>query len=92
MRRLLLILLSVAVLLPLAVAQCDGNAHTGTYYVDNSCGTNGNGSTVACGINGPFNSITNMQAKSGGYAAGNYICLQRGQTYRETFTMPSSGS
>ena len=93
MKRLTLILLLLAVIVcPIAVAQCDGNAHSGTYYVDNSCGTNGNGSTTACGVNGPFSSIANMQAKSGGYQAGNSICLRRGQTYRETLTMPSSGS
>ena len=84
MRRLTLILLLVLVAPALVVAQCDGNVHAGTYYVDNACSSNGNGSSVVCGANGPFNSIANMQAKSGGYAGGNYICLKRGQTYRET--------
>lgn len=92
MRRLMLILLLVVLVPTLVAAQCDGNVHAGTYYVDNSCSTNGNGASVVCGGGGPFNSIANMQAKSGGYAAGNYVCLKRGQTYRESLTLPSSGT
>lgn len=92
MRRVSCVLILIVAVPLMVVAQCDGNAHTGTYYVDNSCSTNGNGSTTTCGATGPFNSIANMQAKSGGYAAGSYICLKRGQTYRETFTLPSSGT
>lgn len=67
-----------------------------TYYVDNSCANNGNGTAQSCaagsGQPGPFNSIANMQAKAGGYVAGDIIYLKRGQVYREKLTPPSSGS
>lgn len=91
-QKLLFLLLSVGALCPKTLGQCDGHLHVGTYYVDNSCATNGNGSSTTCGSNGPFNSLTNMQSKDGGYSAGNFICLKRGQTYRESFTLPSSGA
>jgi hypothetical protein len=66
-----------------------------TYYVDNTCANNGNGSTTTCasaGGNGPFNSIANMLAKGGGYAGDDVISLKCGQTYREAFSAPSSGT
>jgi hypothetical protein len=34
-------------------------SHATTFYVDNKCGTNGNGTTATCGANGPWNSIKN---------------------------------
>ena len=71
-------------------------AHAATYYVDNSCTFNGGGTSTVCAVSagtaGPFNSIANMQAKSGGYVPNDTINLKRGETFRETFTLPSSGS
>ena len=73
-----------------------------TYYVDNSCPNNGdgscNGTSPSCtcasgsGQPGPFNSITNMQAKAGGYSGDDNIYLKKGETFREQLTVPSSGT
>ena len=73
-----------------------------TYYVDNSCSNNGDGScngtnpscTCASGSGqpGPFNSIANMQAKAGGYSGDDNIYLKKGETFREQLTVPSSGT
>jgi hypothetical protein len=67
-----------------------------TYYVDNTCSNNGDGTSQICasspGSAGPFNSVANMQAKSGGFLGDDNIYLKKGQTYREKLTIPSSGS
>ena len=74
----------------------NAKAFAATYYVDNACAFNGGGTSTACAVSsgkaGAFNSITNMQAKSGGYLPGDTILLKSGETFRETFTLPSSGS
>lgn len=36
-----------------------------TFYIDASCGTNGNGTTATCGANGPWNSITAAMVTAG---------------------------
>jgi hypothetical protein len=68
-----------------------------TYYVDNSCSVNGDGLTQTCadspGGAGPFNSIANMQAKPGGYTAGDKILLKRGLTFTDSrLTISWSGT
>lgn len=66
------------------------------YYVDNTCANNGNGRSQSCAIvagqAGPFNSIENMQAKVGGYAAGDFILLRKGQSFNERMTVTWSGT
>ena len=56
-----------------------------TYYVDNSCGTNGNGTTTTCGANGPFNRINNaFNSACTGSDAGKVIEIRAGTgVYRE---------
>ena len=70
--------------------------YAATYYVDNTCSNNGDGSSQTCalspGATGPFNSIANMQIKSGGYSQDDQIQLKKGKIFRETLTPPSSGS
>ena len=77
---------------PIHKARAAGN----TYYVDNLCSNNGNGTSQTCasssGAAGPFNSLANMQAKSGGYQPDDQILLKTGETFRETLTPPSSGT
>lgn len=70
-------------------------ANAETYYVDNSCVSNGDGLTQNCGESegtGPFNSISNMQLKESGYSPGDRILLKKNQTFREILTVPSSGT
>ncbi|MFA5248636.1 MAG: choice-of-anchor Q domain-containing protein, partial [Patescibacteria group bacterium] len=66
------------------------------YYVDNTCLNNGDGTAQTCaagaGQAGPFNSITNAMAKSGGYAGDDQILLKSGDTFYETMTAPSAFS
>jgi hypothetical protein len=65
-----------------------------TYYVDNTCINNGNGTAFGCAASadaiGAFNSITNVVAKSGGYSPGDFIDGQN-KTYYERLVVPSSG-
>lgn len=72
------------------------NASATQYYVNNTCTFNGTGLTTDCaasdGADGAFHSLDDADGKAGGYAAGDIISLKRGQTYYETFTVPSSGS
>lgn len=72
------------------------NAGATQYYVDNTCTYNGDGTTTDCaasaGATGAFHSLDDADGKAGGYAAGDIISLKKGQTYYETFTVPSSGS
>lgn len=51
-----------------------------TYYVDPTCGVNGDGTTTTCGIHGPFNSWNNVSP----WAAGNIYAGKGGTS--ETFT------
>lgn len=51
-----------------------------TYYVDPTCGVNGDGTTTTCGIHGPFNSWNNVSP----WAAGNTYAGKGGTS--ETFT------
>lgn len=72
-----------------------------TYYVDNTCPINGSGAcngsapdcACAAGENqpGPFNSLANMQTKTGGYQPGDQILLKRGQVFREQISSLTSG-
>lgn len=63
-----------------------------TYYVD-TASSGGDGTTqAASGANAAFATIAAMQAKAGGYSAGDSILLKRGCVWREAFTFPSSGS
>lgn len=62
------------------------------YYVD-TASAGGDGTTTAiAGANAAFATIAAMQAKAGGYAAGDSILFRRGCTWREQLTVPSSGS
>ena len=78
-----------AVLLFLALAAA--RAEAATYYVDNGCPVNGDGSTQLCGEHGPFNSLARMAAKPGGYTDGDVIDGS-GRTYYEVLAIPSGGS
>lgn len=63
-----------------------------TYYVDTSS-AGGNGTTIELsGANAAFATLAAVAAKSGGYSAGDTICLKRGCTWYETIALPSSGS
>src|ERR1035437_1344671 len=67
-----------------------------TYYVDNSCANNGNGTAQTCasspGGAGPFNSIANAQSAVTGNQSGNSVLLKDGDTFREQYTVPAYGS
>jgi hypothetical protein len=91
---LLILQLSIGLFaLPVNQAKASGTTY---YYVDNSCASNGNGLAQTCasspGGAGPFNSIANMEAKSGGYAPGDQILLKGGDTFRESLAPHSSGT
>lgn len=62
------------------------------YYVD-TASAGGNGTTQnLSGATAAFKTIAAMQAKAGGYSAGDSILLKRGCIWRELFTVPSSGA
>ena len=66
-----------------------------SYYVDNSCANNGDGTTVTCGgagAHGPFNSIANAQTALTGSHPGDSLLLQGGETFRELYTVPAYGT
>ncbi len=50
-------------------------AFSATFYVDNTCSTNGNGTTQTCGASGPWNSIKNAMQTSdcSGMSAGDIM-------------------
>jgi hypothetical protein len=52
-------------------------AHATTWYVDNSCAVNGNGSSTSCGANGPWNSLPNVTCA--GVSAGDHIQIRHGK-------------
>jgi hypothetical protein len=59
-----------------------------TYYIDPTCGVNGNGTTTTCGVDGPFNSWKNVAP----WAAGN-IYAGKGGTFETTnLGIPESGT
>ena len=56
-----------------------------------SCATPGNGISQTCsGATAPFQHIAEVNALT--YAAGDQILFAKGQTWRETLTVPTSGS
>lgn len=61
-----------------STVQSTGSATT--YYVDPTCGVNGDGTTTTCGARGPFNSWANVSP----WAAGNTYAGKGGDS--ETFT------
>jgi hypothetical protein len=67
-----------------------------TYYVDNSCTSNGNGSATSCAASsggaGPFNSIANAQSGVTGSQPGNSVLLKAGETFRESYTVSAYGT
>jgi len=67
------------------------SAQAATYYVDASCGSDGDGSSQLCGEHGPFRSLAQMAAKAGGYADGDVIDGS-GRTYYEVLAVPSGGT
>ena len=71
-------------------------AHAATYYVDNSCANNGNGTAPTCAASsggaGPFNSIANAQSAVTGNQSGNSLLLKAGDTFRERYVIPAYGT
>ena len=71
-------------------------AHAATYYVDNSCANNGNGTAPTCAASsggaGPFNSIANAQSAVTGNQSGNSLLLKAGDTFREQYVIPAYGT
>src|ERR1035441_6700842 len=81
---LLIVQLSIGFFaLPVNQAKASGT----TYYVDNSCTNNGNGTAQICASSpggvGPFNSIANAQSAVTGNQSGNSLLLKAGETFRE---------
>jgi parallel beta-helix repeat protein len=67
-----------------------------TYYVDNTCTNNGNGTAQTCAASsggaGPFNSIANAQSAVTGNQAGNSVLLKDGDTFHEQYAIPAYGT
>ena len=65
------------------------------YYVDNSCGYDGDGTATTCGSaggHGPFNSIANATLAVTGNQAGNSVLLKSGDTFRESYIVTAYGT
>lgn len=58
-----------------------------TFYIDPTCISSGNGTTTACGPNGPFKTWGEVS-----WAAGNTYSQRGGTTAYETITVGASGS
>jgi hypothetical protein len=67
-----------------------------TWYVDNSCTNNGDGTAQSCaaspGAAGPFNSIANAQSAITGDQHDNSVLLKATKTFREQYTVPAYGT
>ena len=67
-----------------------------TYYIDNACAYNGDGTNQNCaesvGAVGPFNSLANARVKIGGYGSDDKVLLKKGEVFEEKFIFPSSGT
>jgi Right handed beta helix region len=94
MRRKRFILITA--ILALFLAGFLGHAYAATYYVDNSCSNNGDGSAQTCasspGAAGPFNSIANGQSAVTGDQHGNSLLLKKGERFHERYVMPAYGT
>ena len=66
------------------------------YYVDNTCGYNGNGTSQTCaagpGQPGPFNSLANAQSGLTGSQAGNRLLFKAGETFTGQYTVRAYGT
>ncbi len=66
------------------------------YYVDNTCGYNGNGTSQTCasgaGQPGPFNSLANAAAAVTGSHPGDQLLFKCGQTYTGPFVVGAYGT
>lgn len=65
-------------------------------YVDNSCSTNGDGTSQACtslpNRPGPFNSIGHMETMVTGDQSDTSVWLKRGQIFREPLVVAANGT
>ncbi|MBE7558184.1 hypothetical protein HS125_04260 [bacterium] len=64
-----------------------GGADAATYYVDSVAGNDNNAGTS---ISAPWKNLTKIGSRS--YQPGDKILLKRGSLWRQTLTVPSSGS
>ena len=84
--------------LPLFVFLLPSLLYGTTWYVDNACPNNGDGTAQTCaaslGAAGPFNSIANVQSAITGDQHGNSVLLTKGTPliYREQYTVPANGT
>jgi hypothetical protein len=78
-----------AILFVLLVFVLGSHAFAGTYYVDGSCGSSGNGTTATCGENGPWKTLA--EAASGVPNYANHTINVAPGTY-SGFTDSRSGS
>jgi hypothetical protein len=60
------------------------------YYIDASCATPGNGTTLTC--DGDADDAWDDLSDITGLSAGDSVLLKRGETWRETLTVPTSGT
>lgn len=69
-----------------------GTSFGATYYVDSSCGTPGNGTTLTCNgdADDAWDYIANVNGSS--FNPGDSILFKRGETWREQLVVPSNGS
>ena len=82
--------------LPLFVFLLPSLLYGTTWYVDNACPNNGDGTAQSCaaspGAAGPFNSIANVQSAVTGDQHGNSVLLKAAEVFREQYTVPAYGT
>jgi|GEM_PF-2601683 len=69
---------TLTILLALAGVLIAPHGWAATFYVDNSCAANGNGTSTTCGPNGPWNSLANA-AQCAGMGAGDVMEIRAGK-------------
>ncbi|MFA5961152.1 MAG: hypothetical protein WC848_00540 [Parcubacteria group bacterium] len=62
-------------------------ASAATVYIDPTCGSSGNGTTITCGASGPFKTWAEVS-----WVAGNTYSQKGGTTYYGTVTVGASGT
>lgn len=67
-----------------------------TFYVDNSCGTDGDGTTAVCGATGPWNTLESALVTNAcaGMSAGDILDISGGEPYyeNENLSVPTACS
>lgn len=62
------------------------------FYVDNSCGENGDGTTTTCGATGPFDSLANARTGLTGDQSNNRLLFKKGLTFSGPFSVTAYGT